>query len=174
MFAVATTRCSNTSYKVQFRVEWQSKYNFSWPLLIAEMWVFVVPTCSITNTTLTNISSPPWYSAVTVHWQPNVFELWLDTPIKCTQSTSFIRRPEINIQQHQLDSKQQGWTKKWKWIRSKVQTAELFVHTFCDYIRKVLIRTEYRFTDLQLHPAQHGNKMFTKDGQSWFTMAYDL
>lgn len=35
MFAVATTRCSNTCYKVQFRVERQSKYNFSCQLEIA-------------------------------------------------------------------------------------------------------------------------------------------
>lgn len=34
-----------------------------------------------------------WYSSSsTVYSQPNVLELWLDTPRQCTQSTSFIRQ----------------------------------------------------------------------------------
>lgn len=52
----------------------------------------VMPTCSIASIKLTNTSSPPCYSHFTVAWKPNVFELWLDTPTHCTQSTSFIRQ----------------------------------------------------------------------------------
>lgn len=76
MFAGATTHCSNTCYKVQFRVELQSKYNFSGPLEIAVMWVYEMPTCSITDIILTFLLlRGTVHCTFTVRWQPNVFEL---------------------------------------------------------------------------------------------------
>lgn len=47
MFAGVTTHCSNSRFKVQFRVEAQSKYNLQLSLKQVEMQLNEAPICSI-------------------------------------------------------------------------------------------------------------------------------
>lgn len=126
--------------------------------------VHVVPTCSITIITLTNTSSAACYSEFSVRSQPNVFELWWDTPMQCTLSTSFIRqRAETNV-----------WVEKWNSVWSKLETAEVFVHLF-------LWLPYWCFTPSWIHllhlpvcnPSQCSTKCSQKDGHSLFTIAYN-
>lgn len=118
--AGASTHCSNTRYKVQFRVEWQCKHSFSCPSE-KKAEVYLVPT-----------SSSHFFSSV-AQWVLSVFTgslmcLNCDTPIQCTQSTSFIRQPQINFRRHQFDSN--CWVIKLELKTVISSSADAFANSF--------------------------------------------
>lgn len=104
------------------------------------------PRCAVLI--LTIILPPACHSEFTVHWQPNVFELWLDTPTQCTQSTSFIRQPGAT------NAEWKSWTgcdSNSRWTVCQTEHLKDIYRFFCN-------------------PTT--NKIFTQDGHSLFALPY--